>query len=147
MKGVKHSYLESQTLSSVLHLNRQRTFSMWSCNYTETSHLNTFVNFLDTKHFHKQVHFSYHWNALRGLFGVFKVKSLCKVFLFLIYFSLKVGGFFPRRSFAFIFWGSVEISFSKLTAKMIFLTSTNYKTQYLIASQTDGSQESVAGGG
>lgn len=122
-------------------------FLVWSCNYTETSHLNTLAHIHDMKHFHKHVHSFYHWNALCGLFGVFKIKSLCKVFSFLIYFSLKVVGFFPRSSFAFIFWGSVEILFFKLTTRMIFLTSSNYKTQYLIASQTDGSQESVTGGG
>lgn len=46
-------------------------FSMWSCNYTETSPLNTLVHFLDIKHFHKHVHFFYPWNALHGLFGGF----------------------------------------------------------------------------
>lgn len=104
-------------------------FSMWSCNYTETSPLNTLVHFLDIKHFHKHVHFFYPWNALHGFFGGFLIKSLCKLFPFLIYFSLKVVVFFLKVALFSFFEGLLRFPFFKLPTKMIFLTSSNYKTQ------------------
>lgn len=149
MKGVEHScYLEGQTLSSVLHLNRQRTpFNAILQLYWDIS----FKHFIPLS-WHKT--FSHARTFLLSLncstwlvWGFFLIKSLCKVFPFLISFSLKVVGFFLKVAWLSFFEGLLRFPFFKLPMKMTFLTSSNYKTQYLIASQTDGSQESVTGGG
>lgn len=84
---------------------------MQACNYTETSSSKHLMHFLDRKHFHKYAHLFYHLNALHELFGVvfsFQINFLCKVFPFLIFFSLKV---FSKGSFASIFEGLLRFPF------------------------------------
>lgn len=154
MKGAEHSCsrrlnpgVQSCTWTGKGHL------SMQSCSYTEAS---------SSKHFNalsRQKTFS----LIDALLVSLKWPTCCVCWFVGFFFSsnqilvqsipifnlflITSFFFFSWKYLCFHFWGSFEISFFKHPAMMIFLTSSNYKTQYLIASQTDGSQESVIGGG